>query len=152
MMAPNPHWWAQKPEEYSYPSGSGWWHLGNALFFMLVIVGGPNLWPDHRGLLLLILTPFVIALAITSRGWEDRGGQRLETRFNHITLFRGGDVAEHEDMRDIVSLERVANPRNGKLKYHVATFHTGKQIRIFHNLNRHDELIVKLQSHLSNNV
>ncbi len=78
----------------------------------------------------------------------NHSNQRLETRFNHLTVFRGTDVLEHEDMRDIISLEPVFNARSGKLKYHIASFPTGHQIKIFANLDRHDELIAKLQSYL----
>jgi hypothetical protein len=81
------------------------------------------------------------------RGWEDRCGQYLETRYTFITLRRGTDILAHQDMRDIASICPVlASSR--KLKSHLVTFADGTTIRIFPNLDQHEKLIKKLESYL----
>lgn len=149
MMAPNPHWWAQDAKKFYYdPKGYPYY-----LFAMfgwlgcLIADGVTRKGTAPTGFLWLGIAFFIVQSVLSFRKGQ-HGGQHLETRFNHITLYRGSELLEHEDMRDVVSLEPTYNSRNGKLKYHVASFPTGRQIKIYWNLDHHDELIEKLQSYL----
>lgn len=147
MMAPNPHWIDLPAERYSY-SDSG------SRFGYLIFIGILFIWHLPCGLLwrerawfpFASFAIYILAF-LASKGWFRRANEQLEIRSHFLTLYRSSDVVEHEDMREIQSLE-VVTRRNGRVNYHMATFSTGHRIEIYPNLVRHDELIAKLRSYL----
>ena len=149
-MAPNPHWFAEDAVIYHYDRG----RFSPAMFviiFWMAYWGLSKFWPASES--------FVLILAVIGLTWMlirgDLGGEppphRFETRFAHITQYANGKILVHESMRDLISLEPVMNTKNGKVKYHVAKFWNGQTIKIYPSLERHDELVSKLQDALSAN-
>ncbi|MBI1332363.1 MAG: hypothetical protein GC165_05750 [Armatimonadetes bacterium] len=71
---------------------------------------------------------------------------RIETRFNHVSVYVSNALTIHEDMREIVSL--VPYYKRGKLDHYLVTFSNGKTLAIFPSLENLDQLLAKLRSHL----
>ncbi|MBS1725146.1 MAG: hypothetical protein JST51_00380 [Armatimonadetes bacterium] len=71
---------------------------------------------------------------------------RIETRFNHVSVYVSNALTIHEDMREIVSL--VPYYKRGKLDHYLVTFSNGKTLGIFPSLENPDQLLAKLRSYL----
>lgn len=143
-VVPNPHWWKQKPVVYRYKDGLHLWEWCHLAFFLVVFpasIFAPNAWAFRCivGMILLVGGAFLKWYA------GEQGGGRIETRFQHITLFRNDKILVHESMRDLVSLKPVM--RREKLWYYEATFWTGKTLKIYSSLTNLDELLTTLKCH-----
>ena len=147
MMAPNPHWWAEDVEDYCYDRGK----FNPGLFvmiFWMAFIGLPIVWPASESVMPLMILGGMACLLIYAGLVGEPPPHRFETRYTFITQYHGDELLAHESMRDLVSLEPVMNPKKGKLQYHQAKFWNGKAIKIYPSLERHDELIAKLNDSL----
>ena len=154
MMAPNPHWWAEDAEVYynKQPSFLSTFHIlaliiGWKVTYLLTLLYLPGVGPAVLliGGLGLVAMMFFLGLRI------EPTNSHLETRHTFLTEFKKDEVLVHESMRDLVSIEPINHLKNGKLKYHDVAFWNGCKIKIYPSLERHDELIAKLNGYLSAN-
>ena len=148
MMAPNPHWWAENAEVYFYDRGKFNPFLFVSIFWMALSVI-PLVLPATKVFLLVVLVFAAVGLMIYSCLTQEPPTHHFETRFTFITQYYGDEILAHESMRDLVSIEPINNLKNGKLKYHEVAFWNGCKIKIYPSLERHDELIAKLNGFLS---
>jgi hypothetical protein len=144
-VVPNPHWWKQSPVVYHYQNPmhiADWSHL---MFFVVVFpcsIYAPHLW-WMRVIAALVLLGGGLFLR---RYVGEQGGGRIETRFQHITLFKSDRVIVHESMQDLISLKPVM--KRDKLWYYEAVFWSGTILKIYSSLENLDRLLALLQSHL----
>lgn len=150
MMAPNPHWWAEDAVVYFYRRGR-FSPLLFVVIFWLLFICLPIIFPASKPFIVLVPIFGLLILFVHISAVREPPPHRFETRFTHLTQYSNGEILVHESMRDLVSLEPVMNSKNGCLKFHEATFWNGKTIKIYPSLDRHEELISKLQKYLAGN-
>ncbi|MBI1332028.1 MAG: hypothetical protein GC165_04020 [Armatimonadetes bacterium] len=146
MMAPNPHWWSEPADRYDYTPNTRFFLFfwgANTAFLVVRQIFFPN-----NDVCNLLGTIVVVTLTAIVGLMMNPGRRRFEVRFTYLTCYRGTDVIEHQDMRDIVSLDSVLD-RKGKARQYIAKFSTGKTISFYAYLGKCDELIAKLRGYLA---
>ena len=151
MMAPNPHWWAEDAEVYYYKDRYKFKSFYFILVFWVAFTGLPMIWPPTQYIVLLLGIVGLVWMLISASLAGDPPVGHFQTRYTFITHYCCDRILVHESMRDLVSIEPINSLKNGKLKYHEVAFWNGCKIKIYPSLERHDELIAKLNGFLSAN-